>query len=275
MLSINDIRNQQEKGAADVLSALRSVELNVTEFCNRTCSFCPHSDPLLFPNNKNKMSVEVVEKIVSDLKQISFNGRIGFAGFGEPLAHPMLSKLIGITRQTDAKWIEVVTNGDFLNRKRLEDLANVGCTHVVVSMYDKDITDILTDMATDLPITIIPKHCYEQRFELTIVNRIDNMNLTKHISPIDSQCFLPFYKMFIDWNGDVLVCPNDWGKRSNIGNVMNQSIKDIWLSKNIYHYRSNLQKGERKSCQPCNRCDIQGTKYGRQSFNIFEEVLLT
>lgn len=274
MLSIDNIRSQQEIGATDVVSALRSVELNVTDFCNRTCTFCPHGDPLLFPNNKNKMSVEVVKKVTQDLNEINFNGRIGLVGFGEPLAHSMITDLIKIVKQTNAKWIEVVTNGDFLNRKRLEDLTHAGCTHVVVSMYDNDITDLLMDMAVNLPITLVPKHCYKQRFELTIVNRTDNINPHKQVASIDSQCFLPFYKMFVDWNGDVLVCPNDWGRKGNVGNVIHQTIRNIWLSDEMNNYRLKLQKGERKSCSPCNRCDIQGTKHGKQSFNIFEEVLL-
>ena len=31
---------------------------------------------------------------------------------------------------------------------------------------------------------------------------------------------LSYYKMFVDWNGDVLFCSNDWGREIVIGNLI-------------------------------------------------------
>ena len=80
--------------------------------------------------------------------------------------------------------------------------------------------------------------------------------------------------MFIDCNGDVLVCCNDWGRRGIIGNLLNNSIKDLWLSKNMDKFRLNLQNGDRSKLDPCRYCNIQGTKYGKDSFDFFKEHYL-
>ena len=32
------------------MEALQSITINPTELCNRTCHFCPRSDPKVYPN---------------------------------------------------------------------------------------------------------------------------------------------------------------------------------------------------------------------------------
>jgi len=84
---------------------------------------------------------------------------------------------------------------------------------------------------------------------------------------------LPFYKFFIDWDGKVLLCNNDVGKVTDMGNIYNETIQDIWLGKKFNAYRKHLLAGDRKNCNPCNRCNIQGTLLGKESFDIFEKIL--
>ena len=31
-------------------------------------------------------------------------------------------------------------------------------------------------------------------------------------------CYYPSYTFFLDYNGDVLMCPHDWGKKRILGN---------------------------------------------------------
>ena len=37
--------------------------------------------------------------------------------------------------------------------------------------------------------------------------------------PLDEPCFYPHYTFFMDYNGDALMCPHDWGKVNIIGNL--------------------------------------------------------
>ena len=55
-------------------------------------------------------------------------------------------------------------------------------------------------------------------------------------------CHYPFYKMFVDWNGDVLFCSNDWGREHVVGNLLQQSLYDVWFSKPMNKIRRRLAR---------------------------------
>ena len=268
-MDLNQLRELQASGATDLVSTLRSVQFNPVDICNRFCSFCPRSNPDIYTNKNWVISNETTTKVAVDLADMNFNGRIGFVGFGEPLLHKRLAEQIEIVaKYTNAQWIDVNTNGDFLTSDKIKDFANAGCTHVVVSMYDKDITEELTDMKGSTNIEIVPRHCYPEKFELQLVDRTNNIVGSK-LKNINEPCYLPFYKMFIDWNGDVLVCSEDWARKSNLGNVHKSTVKKIWLGEEAMEYRKNLLQGLRSNKIPCSTCDINGTKYGKDSVDVF------
>ena len=41
---------RQDMSELNELSSILTVEVNTTELCNRTCSFCPRADPEVFGN---------------------------------------------------------------------------------------------------------------------------------------------------------------------------------------------------------------------------------
>ena len=55
--------------------------------------------------------------------------------------------------------------------------------------------------------------------------------------PLKEPCYYPSYTFFMDYNGDVLMCPHDWGKKIVLGNMMKNSFLNIWNSKkNTFWY---------------------------------------
>ena len=70
---------------------------------------------------------------------------------------------------------------------------------------------------------------------------------------------------------DVLTCSEDWARQSNLGNVLELNIKDIWLGKQIDFYRKFLYKGNRNKCKPCNACDINGTLWGKEQADYLQK----
>lgn len=271
-MDIKDLRYHQQLGASDILSTLRSVEINPIELCNRRCGFCPRSDDKLYPNQKLKIDIGLVTKIANDLQEINFTGRVGFVGFGEPLMHNKLTECISIIKQTvtNISSIEVNTNGDFLTATKIQDLVTAGCNTLTVSMYDHDDSAKFEAFTVGLDVLLTLRHHYnkENDFNLSLVNRIDLAHTDSIHLNLTRPCYIPFYKLFIDWDGGILVCNNDWGRASNLGNIKYRSIKDIWLGKQFTDYRNELLKGNRTACVPCNRCNVDGTKLGHESVNI-------
>ena len=274
-LTIESLRDEQDTGVTDLKSTLRSVEINPVELCNRACSFCPRSDPELYSNNNNRISAVTCHNIARGLNDIDYTGRIGFVGFGEPLMHKDLSNCVNIMKQgvPGAQWIEVNTNGDLLTRKKATQLAQSGCNVLCVSMYDTDISDKVHDICTGLDMQVICRHHYDQNdYKLKIVDRKNIINSLKAYD-YNKSCNIPFYHMLIDWNGDVLLCNNDWSKSVVFGNVNDEHIIDIWLNEKFMKHREKLLNG-RCGLSPCSKCNVNGSMYGDDSVRVMKESIM-
>ena len=70
------------------------VELSLIDVCNRSCSFCPKSDPKVAPDTYQIMSRKLIDKIHDDLKAINYKGAIALAGYGEPLLHKDIKYIV-------------------------------------------------------------------------------------------------------------------------------------------------------------------------------------
>ena len=66
----------------------------------------------------------------------------------------------------------------------------------------------------------------------------------------------------MDYQGDVLMCPHDWGKKIILGNLNDSSLLDVWFSKRSMAIRKQLNNSNR-SFSPCNVCDVDGTLMGK------------
>ena len=73
----------------------------------------------------------------------------------------------------------------------------------------------------------------------------------------------PLYSLSIDWNGDVLLCVQDWHKKITFGSIFKESIESIWFSKKMKSYRKKLIKGRSNVVYPCDGFDSDGLVYGK------------
>jgi radical SAM protein with 4Fe4S-binding SPASM domain len=107
---------------------------------------------------------------------------------------------------------------------------------------------------------------------MTISNRAgsieiknDFFELKKLPEPLKESCYYPMYKVLIDYNGDVLMCSNDWKKQQIMGNVKNSTISNIWNSEKFIEMRKKLIKKDRNHLA-CNVCDVNGRLNGEAPF---------
>jgi len=270
-MKINDLRDIQYNNGS---LFIKSVELNPIESCTRRCSFCPRSDSIKYPSTHNRMSVQTCENIAIQLKAMNFSDRIGFVGFGEPLLHPNLENCIESIRNhiPDMKWIEINTNADRLTKDRIQSLVKSGCNTIAVSMYDSDISDSINKLKGDLNVEMVYRHHYDpsKNFNLNIVNR-SNVTYGDEILNVESPCYIPFYKLMIDWNGDVLICDNDWARHLTFGNVNESTIEEIINGDKMIDFKRSLIGGKRTKL-PCSKCNVCGTIRGQQQFDEFKRI---
>jgi len=67
-------------------------------------------------------------------------------------------------------------------------------------------------------------------------------------------CPYVFYSMSINSNGSVSACFLDWDRKLRIGNVNNNSVKNIWNSIYLYNYRLMFLQKKRKEHPICGNC---------------------
>ncbi len=67
-------------------------------------------------------------------------------------------------------------------------------------------------------------------------------------------CDLLYRKMYIGYNGDALLCCMDWRRKVVLGNVGQQSIREIWQGEPYQHYRRLHEEGRVAELRLCNDC---------------------
>ena len=259
------------------------VEISESGVCNRKCSFCPRSAKD-FKEVKKFISQSLHSKLINELANENFEGVLRYSGFVEPLLDKNIFNLISEGRKKlPSSRIEIVTNGDVLNITRLKKLFKSGLSTLLISVYDgPDDAKRFEKMCIESKLKssqFVIRHRYyseDKDFGLTISNRagmmenaeykIDSLN-----EPLRSKCFYPSYTFFMDYNGDVLMCPHDWGKKIILGNLRRLSFREIWLSKRAIKIRNELNQANR-NFSPCNVCDVNGELIGKKHASKWSQV---
>jgi len=263
-----------------ILPLPTEIEISESGTCNRVCSFCPRSDPS-FEDKKEFIGNLLHKKMCIELKELDYKGTIRYSGFVEPLLDKNIFNLINMVRKyLPESNIEMVTNGDPLNITRLKKLFSSGLNKILISAYDgKEDAQKLEDLCVSVNLKkeqYIVRHRYyseEQDFGITLSNRSGLMQnaefkIESLKEPLKNPCYIPSYTFFLDYQGDVLMCPHDWGKKVILGNLNNQRLLDIWFSKRSMGIRKMLNKSNR-NFTPCNVCDVEGTFMGKKNSTYF------
>ena len=262
------------------LDSILTIEVNTTELCNRTCVFCPRHDPTVFPNRNLHLTVKGARTIAEELGENQFSGKISFSGFGENLLNPNFVDIIKEFRfNLPMATIECNTNGDKLTEDYVERLYRAGLDLLYINLYDgieqmAKFEEMLKNVRDDMYKFRMHWGDFEKH-GLILNNRsgvIDWVGIEEtDIKSLQGKpCHYPFYKMFVDWNGDVLFCSNDWGREHVVGNLLQSTLHEVWFSKPMTKIRKKLMKGDR-SHSPCNKCSVDGSLFGKPSFDLVKE----
>jgi len=253
------------------------VELSLIDVCNRKCSFCPKSDENVAPDTFQKMTKKIIDEIHDQLLEIHFTGTISLCGYGEPLLHKDISYIV--KKLSNVSKVEIITNGDVLSSRRLQELYLADVSKVLVSMYDGpeqvNKFKIMTKKA-NVPedLVILRDRWYDQQndFGVKLTNRAGTVKtgVQEKIGKYTT-CFYPTYQFLIDWDGNVYLCPQDWQRKVSMGNIMQETIFDIWTGKTLSDFRKNLISGKRCS-GPCKSCNADGTLLGTNHAKEWKKI---
>ena len=253
------------------------IELSIIDVCNRSCIFCPKSDPKIAPDTFQKMNMNLINKLTENLKKINYKGSVTLCGYGEPMLHKGVYEIS--RKLAEAAFVEVVTNGDTLTEKKIVELHNSNVNKLLISMYDGPeqkikFTTMIKKSGVPKDFVILRDRWYDDKkdYGLKLTNRAGTISVgTQDRLETFTYCNYPSYSVLIDWNGDVFLCPQDWQRRVTMGNVMQEEFFDIWTGSAITKFRKNLLNGKRCN-SPCTECNAEGTVLGKTHAKEWRKV---
>ena len=257
----------------------------------------------LFPRKQEFMPIDLLNQILSQLKEIHYAGQIMLNFFNEPLLDGHLADKIRLIREKlPYSWIAFNSNGDFLTPQLLEELLDAGLNQIRVTLHtspeeryeDSDRKNVMRLFLRNLGL----EEWFERRTET------EGRNITLEIPFSSSKrlivlcdnwlaygndrggtlthmkggqricpCVNPFREVFIAYDGTIKPCCNIYfGAKDVYGNVGEQSLWDIYFGAELSAFRRGLFTFSPKSngCRTCNTADN-----AREDTKIQREEILT
>lgn len=241
-----------------------------------------HKDcPLSIKQPLEHLPLKVVEQVLRDLSQISFDKEIGFHTYNEPIIDPRLYYIMLKTRELlPNSPIVIWTNGSILTKSLVSTFNEIGKVRYVISIYNKSdqkrIQEIFPVLRKKFTVdkvlpTVVSKHLFEKDSEnVTATNYCDGKILSKRgitKQTMDTRkdiynhekinlkkpCHAPYSQVVITYKGDVSLCCYDWKRTVTFGNVKKQSLLKILSGNAMDEAYTALSSGNR-IFDICMRC---------------------
>jgi hypothetical protein len=118
--------------------AVNKIEIEPSTQCNRRCTYCPNSKPEFAHRLTQNAFFDMgtLEKMLSDLKQIDYDNKIALVGLNEFFMHEENFRYPRLIKDfLPRSYIQIYTNGDYLDREQLERAEAAGVDLLVVSFH--------------------------------------------------------------------------------------------------------------------------------------------
>lgn len=243
-----------------------TIFFEVRTRCNGSCMFCAAS----IQSEKRKdtsLDIELYRKIINDLREMKYSGRIAYHVNNDPLLFRDLYEFIKIAREyLPESLIHICTNGKALSHKKALLLYETGVDRITVNYYTNDVSKEVPDIFTDIANDVANK----RGAEFTITRRKVDEVLESRAGTAPNKndkstwprgyCQRPFDQFNVTVDGRVSKCCADFFFSDVMGNAKDQSLKEIWLGDKFNEVRENLLKGNRELVDGCKDCDYYGVK---------------
>lgn len=198
------------------------------------------------------MENKVFYKIISELKEVGFSGRIAPHFYGEPLLDKRLASFLAYARKNlTGIFIEIYTNGDFLTYELFTKLIESGADIIRVSLHDEKAYkrhQILKDRlrANGLEKRLTTLDLLKEEFLSNRAGLVLVENPKKYV-------FCKLDIITINYKGEVVLCCQDYFANYTFGNVTNENLVDIWNKSNFKEIRDRVRSGNwpYELCRTC------------------------
>jgi GTP 3',8-cyclase len=237
-----------------------ALTIETHNLCNRKCWFCKFGNRTS-QEPTNWMSWELITKIISNLREFNFSGRLSWYRINEPLLDKRIFEIIRLSRtQLPKSFLSLLTNGDLLTAEVLDRLYDSGINSVGVSIYDEESFRKFQNKAFERCVIIDRRPQKETTF---VESRGGNIPLSSSSDWVLKNCLRPSSMMNVLSNGDVVLCCGDFYGEIRVGSLMKDRIEDVWVSPLLEKYRRTLEVSGRSQLALCSDCTYHGGKHDR------------
>ena len=237
------------------------VRIETINSCNSKCSFCPMSVNSEETKLRNviKMDESLFEKIIKELHDEKFEGDLKFYTQNEPLLDRRITEFVKFAKKAvpKVKRIQIDTNGLLLTEEIGIGLIEAGVNHIHINDYSKDLSGSYNnkkEMVRNVAYKLIKRFPNEhivhrpRLIEEVLDSRGGHApnNRSYLTRSLNISCIYPFYQFPITSNGNVGLCCVDAIYEEPLGNVCNESIKNIWNNNTYTQFRKELSRGQRE-----------------------------
>jgi len=287
------VQDNANKSALLFKKSVRCVEIEISSYCNRICTYCPN---VFIDRRSENIFIDdgVFLNIIESLARINYSNVIRLNRYNEPLSDRdyYLKRMKQVRKTLPNARLELFTNGDYFNHDFVETLYNNGCRGIHATAHH-DWASYTREKGEAYLIKLIEKLGYEytitkseesitscevyvrkdMKFTYNILNfmgndeagiplandrgqSLDIATEYKRTSP----CLRQFEELSIDHNGNVVPCchiRSDIPDHKNFG--MGEIGKDnniflLWCNKKFAGWRRNMISYDLKN-DPCTTCD--------------------
>ena len=261
------------------LNYVWQIDINLTDLCDKTCSFCPRHDPKIYPNNNQHMDFDLFKKIIDECLEIGYDKDILLCGRGEPSLYKHYDKAIELLHHPDRKWNTCLTTNGRKWEKYYDFYTNnfdfvILNTYTTQEEYDERVEKYGWKLNTSGRLGNTPRKIYnlEHYFKpdganveevnskkkgfkdgFTLPSKPDviwshhfnkrcGLQETINVNPnITKPCMHPLEFLFLNFDGKMHMCCNDWGD----GGGKNQTVVGDFTKDNMFNqYRRSKKRAK-------------------------------
>lgn len=233
------------------------VNIQTNNRCTRRCHFCYYGIIKELPPLE-LMSEYLFKKIINELVELNFKGRISLYELNEPMTDERIYKFLSYIRKKLPRVFQlIVSNGDLLNRDKAENLFDSGLDELWVNCYLEGVVNRNVDLV---------EYLRNKNHKAKIIRNYKATewdsragNIKKYYRKAkEASCELIYKQIIIKPSGKISSCVNDFFDINVMGNANNQTMKEIWFGNNFEKLRRQLINKKRQNIELCSKCDYAG-----------------